>query len=104
MVQGVPMVLSLLKQKDGISGETKIDFNYSYSLQQMAKKIPRLTGPEYAEWINEGYRNSGYSYDYYDGSDYWRPLPQNAITTDWQDLIYQTAPTENYSLSFTGGK
>lgn len=93
----------LIKTKRGSSGETKINFNYSYSIQKIANKIPRFTGPEYAEWINEGYRNSGYNFDYYDGSAFYRPKPEDAITVDWQDLIYRDAPTKNYSLSFVGG-
>lgn len=92
----------LIKTKRGKSGQSKMDVNYSYGVQKVIKTYDRPTGPQYAERVNEGFRNAG-DVDRFDGSSIYFPVPAQAGTTDWQDLLYRQAATQNVGVSFSGG-
>lgn len=81
----------LIQTRKGSIDKDKPVFNFSseYSIQRLAKKIELLNGREFAIITNE-----------------IRPGSYNNVDavpdTDWQDLIFQTAPVQNHQLSITG--
>ena len=83
---GVIMVTT----KHGVIGQEPV-FSYTgeYSIQQVATKIDLLNGREYATLYNE--INPG-TFNNIDA------LPD----TDWQDLIFNTAPIHNHQVSARG--
>ncbi len=66
-----------------------VNFNAEYSVQEVGKTIDLLNGKEFGQITNEimpgTYNNLN-------------ALPN----TDWQSLIFRTAPQQNYQLSVTG--
>ncbi len=82
----------IVTTKGGKAGQETpvINFSGEYSIQKLQKKIDLLNGPEFATIVNE--INPG-TYN-----------NVNAVpSTDWQDLIFQTAPIQNYQFSASGG-
>ena len=81
----------IITTKTGTLGEEKASFNVSseFGLQHLAKKIDLLNGKEFAIISNEIVAGS------YNNVD----LVPN---TDWQDLVFETAPIQNHQLSVTG--
>jgi TonB-linked SusC/RagA family outer membrane protein len=81
----------LIQTKKGTPGQEKAIFSFSseYGIQRLAKQIDLLNGREFAIISNE-----------------IRPGSYNNVdavpNTDWQDLIFQTAPVQNHQLSITG--
>lgn len=82
----------IITTKSGKMGETKPSFSYSgeYGIQNLAKKISLLNGKEFATIANEIQAGT------YNNTD----LVPN---TDWQSLIFHTAPMQNHQLSVSGG-
>ncbi|MCK6618703.1 MAG: TonB-dependent receptor [Cyclobacteriaceae bacterium] len=82
----------IVTTKKGDRGSTYPTINVisEYSVQELPKKIDLLNGREYAivrNKINPGTYNN-----------------VDAVpNTDWQDLIFRTAPIQNYQISFAGG-
>ncbi|MDD4226886.1 MAG: TonB-dependent receptor [Mariniphaga sp.] len=88
----------LITTKSGKKGDTQIEFNSSYSVNQVSKTIDLLNGAEFAAFINEVYENSGNPKIPY-------PDPQSyGEGTDWQDLVFRKGSLQNYKLSASGGK
>ena len=83
------VILVQTKTADKGQARTIINFNAEYGIQQLAKKIDLLNGREFAIISNEIKPGS------YNNID---AVPN----TDWQDLIFQTAPMQNYQLSISG--
>jgi TonB-linked SusC/RagA family outer membrane protein len=81
----------LVTTKLGKVGGEKATFNYSgeAGMQKLTKKIDLLTGPEFALVKNRIVPGS-----------YGNPDLVN--NTDWQSLIFHTAPIQNHQLSATG--
>jgi len=81
----------LIQTKTGTLGQEKPLFSFSseYGIQQLSKKIDLLSGREFAIITNEIRPGS------YNNVDV---LPN----TDWQGLIFQSAPMQNHQLSITG--
>jgi TonB-linked SusC/RagA family outer membrane protein len=81
----------IITTKTGTPGQEKAAFNISseYGIQHLAKKIDLLNGREFAIISNEIIAGS------YNNVDL---VPD----TDWQDLVFSTAPIQNHQLSVTG--
>jgi TonB-linked SusC/RagA family outer membrane protein len=78
----------IVTTKRGAAGQETpvINFSGEYSIQKLQKKIDLLNGPEFATIVNE--INPG-TYN-----------NVNAVPdTDWQGLLFQTAPIQNYQFS-----
>jgi TonB-linked SusC/RagA family outer membrane protein len=77
------------KQGKQGDGKTIINFSGEYSVQRLLRKIDLLNGRQFGEVVNR-----------------FRPGEYNNLdalpNTDWQDLIFRTAPIQNYQLSFSG--
>ncbi len=82
----------LITTKSGTIGEEKTSFSYTgeYSIQSLAKKIDLLNGKEFGTIANEIPGDPSYN-------------NLDAVpNTDWQDLIFHTAPIQNHQLSAWG--
>ena len=82
----------LITTKSGTIGEEKTNFSYSgeYSIQHLAKKIKLLNGKDFGTIANEIPGDPSYN-------------NLDAVpNTDWQDLIFHTAPIQNHQLSAWG--
>ncbi len=84
---GVIMVTT--KSGKGEEGKTVFQFTGEVGMQTVAKKIDLLDGRQFAIISNEIKTGS------YNNVD---AVPN----TDWQDLIFQAAPIQNYQLSASG--
>lgn len=82
------IIVTSKKGKQGQEYPT-ISVNADYSIQSLNKRIDLLNGKEFATVVNE--INPG-SFNNVDA------VPN----TDWQDLIFETAPIQNYQVSAAG--
>ena len=90
---GVIMVTT----KRGKEGTPTFFANATYGIQKIQKKIALLNGPEYVEVAKEALIYNG------------QPIPaifndpSRWVETDWQDIIFQAAPYQNYQIGANGG-
>lgn len=89
----------LITTKRGQAGRPKITFNGYYGTQDLAKKVNMLNAKEYVAYFNEAAKNDGYG----DDELPFTPGVDDAINTDWQQEILQTAPVYDFSLGMAGG-
>lgn len=88
----------LITTKQGKSGETRVDFNSYYAIQEVGKTINLLNAKEFAELINERASNDGFP-------AYFTQEEVNSFSegTDWQDALFRKAPMQNHSITVSGG-
>lgn len=88
----------LITTKQGGSGETKVNFDSSYSIQSLRKKLDLMNGSEYAEFNNIQAINDN-------GEPYFTQEEVDSFGegTDWQDIVFSDAPILTTSLDVTGG-
>ena len=116
---GVVMVTT----KRGQNGAERVDVNFRTGFDQVAHKIKMLDAETYANYLNEKFYNDdkylGTSKTDTAGGDYQvpfsglrnrdtrirSPLPEDfkGHSTDWQDVIFQRAPVNEASVTFSGG-
>lgn len=97
--RGANGVIIITTRKGTEGGASIVSFSSYYGTQQIVKTIPLANAREYAILANEVYRNET-------GLTTNLPFPDvDAVGegTDWQEAVYQTAPIQNYNLSFSGG-
>ncbi|TDB67431.1 SusC/RagA family TonB-linked outer membrane protein [Arundinibacter roseus] len=105
----------IITTKRGTYGKSQISVDASYGFQQVANKLPMLNASEYAEYVADG-RDNAWVYAGGKASDpnsvrsaatRVRPEfrnPESLTTdTDWQDVLFRTAPVRNMQVSSTGG-
>ena len=83
------VILVTTKQGGTKSAKPVYNFSAEYGLQVLAKKIDLLDSKQFGKYVND--INPG-TYNNLDA------LPN----TDWQKLIFQNAPIQNYHFSITG--
>ena len=88
----------LITTKQGNLGQTNVDFEYSYSIQTLRKKMDLMNAKEYAMFYNEQQMNDA-------GVEYFSQDEINDFGegTDWQDIVFQKAPMQTSSLNINGG-
>lgn len=74
-----------------------IEYNAYTGFQETTRKMPVLNATEYAIIVNEAFAAGGSTPPFSDISGLGKG-------TDWQDVIFQTAPIQNHNISFKGGK
>ena len=88
----------LITTKSGKKGDMKVSFNSSFGSASVAKKLDLLNQEEWAKVSTAAYTAAGK-----------QPLaialnPEvSGAGINWQNEIYRTAPTKNYSLGLSGG-
>ncbi|MEH0153199.1 TonB-dependent receptor [Limibacter armeniacum] len=80
----------LVTTKKGKSGQFRISYNTSYSVQKEINRLELLNAKEFAAYINE---ITPESYDL-------NSLPYD---TDWQEEVLQQGSIQNHQLSVSGG-
>jgi TonB-linked SusC/RagA family outer membrane protein len=85
---GVVMITT--KKGSNTEAYPVISVNADYSIQQLNKRIDLLNGKEFATLANEITPGSFNNVD---------AVPN----TNWQDLLFRTAPIQNYQISAAGG-
>lgn len=88
----------IITTKQGQAGDTKVDFEASYSIQKLRKKLDLMNAKEYAMLNNIQAANDGLE-------PYFSEAEVNSFGEgfDWQDLVFQEAPIKMSSLSVRGG-
>jgi TonB-dependent starch-binding outer membrane protein SusC len=88
----------LITTKRGKAGRSQVTFDSYYAVQQVAKRLDLLNAKQFAELANERALNDGFT-------PYFTPEQVNSFKegTDWQNLIFQSAPLKNYSISASAG-
>jgi len=74
-------------------GKPKFSYHTTMGLNQVEKKIPVLSGPEYMEYARKAYEASGMEAPVFS---------ENVANTNWQDEIFQTGLFQNHQLSGNG--
>jgi TonB-linked SusC/RagA family outer membrane protein len=85
----------LITTKQGQAGAPRVSVEMFTGTQSVTRTYDLLTGPEYAEFVNE-----------WAASQELEPLyadPSSVASTDWQDLIFRRAPLQSFQASVTGG-
>lgn len=91
----------LVTTKRGAEGKTNIHMETEQSISTIAKKLDLLSASEYAEFYNEYRREKGATQDFFSQDEITQWKKNGG--TDWQDLMFRTAHTQNYKLSISGG-
>src|SRR5690606_25852033 len=88
----------LITTKKGRSGATAVDFESSFSSQSLIKKLDLMNAKEYAMFYNEQAANDNLA-------PYFTQEQINGFGEgfDWQDFVFQKAPTLTTSLNINGG-
>lgn len=85
----------LINTKRGRKGNSVISFNTYYGVQQVWRTLDMLNTREWMEYRNDLTNSVVFTEDDMNNPD----IPN----TDWQDVIFRSAPIANYDLSVTGG-
>jgi len=105
----------LITTKSGKEGKPKIDFSYEKGLQQVARKVEMMNSQEFIQfWVdahnNEWIKYGGKASDPQDIRPFNLRIPEEFLnnpnsfaTTDWQDVAFQDAYSDNVMLSLSGG-
>jgi TonB-linked SusC/RagA family outer membrane protein len=88
----------MITTKRGRAQPAHVSFNMYYGSQSVptGNRWDLLTGPEYVEYMNEAAENDGYGPGYFGD-------PTTQPNTDWQDVMFRTAPVTNLNASVQGG-
>lgn len=87
----------LITTKKGKDGETKIDFNASYGVSNISKRLEMMNSLEFLQTQRLAYENAGLV---------WPGEPEQGqvlTNTDWQDEFFKTGITKDLNLNVSGG-
>ena len=96
----------LITTKKGKAGKTQISLNSSYGQSWLPNKIDVISGDQYQEYSIELW---GPLLDALGLERSWQSIQDNLLgpvgdaSTNWQDEIFTTAPTQEHSLTASGG-
>jgi len=90
----------MITTRRGRSQPAQVNFNMYYGSQTVptGNRWDLLSGREYVEYMNEAAENDGYGAQYFGD-----PNDPNLVNTDWQAVMFRTAPVTNLNASVTGG-
>ena len=88
----------LITTKRGKSGESRVDYEGSMSVQNISNRIDVLNGKDYATYLNTMEQSQG-------GAPIYTQSELDAIGggTNWLDEVTRTGMISSHQLSFTGG-
>ncbi|WP_208646782.1 TonB-dependent receptor [Pedobacter jejuensis] len=97
----------LIQTKKAKDGQSNISLNAFYGIQSVPEKgrPDMMNAEEFAQFQNELYSDkikAGTATSI--PAEYQNPAQYRGGGTDWYDVLLQTAPIQNYSLSLTSGK
>ncbi|MBD2753016.1 SusC/RagA family TonB-linked outer membrane protein [Spirosoma validum] len=88
----------LITTRRGKEGQSRVDYEGSYSAQTIARNIDVLNGGDYARYLNLLEKSQGGSPRFTDAQ-----ISQIGQGTNWMDAVTQTGGLSSHQLSFTGG-
>jgi len=88
----------LITTKRGKSGKANIDFESSFSIEQPAKYFDMLGAKDWAVLMNESNDELGQKHTFTDDQ-----VAAMGAGTDWQREVFQSAMSQKYKLSVSGG-
>jgi len=88
----------MITTKSGKRGEMKVTFDAVYGVSSVNKKLDLLTADEWIRVSNAAYDAAGKAH-----LDIATNPEVSGKGVDWQDEIFRSAPTQNYSLGLSGG-
>ncbi len=88
----------LITTKNGQAGKSEITFDSYYSIQKLRKKIDLMNATEFAILANERALNDGVTPFFTESQ-----INSFGKGTDWQDVLYRTAPLQNHAITASGG-
>lgn len=86
----------IITTKKGSKGKLKVGYDGFYGIQNVYKPMDVLTAQEYMDVLNSIIDLGG-------GDPLQRINSIEGEGTDWQDLIYRTAKTQNHNITMSGG-
>ncbi|QGY46778.1 SusC/RagA family TonB-linked outer membrane protein [Maribellus comscasis] len=86
----------IITTKKGKEGKLRVGYDGYYGIQQVYKPLDVLTAQEYKDVLNSIIDLGG-------GDELQRIDQIEGGGTDWQDLIYRTARTQNHNITMSGG-
>ncbi|WP_460945660.1 SusC/RagA family TonB-linked outer membrane protein [Spirosoma daeguense] len=88
----------IITTKQGKSGKMTVDYEGSYSIQSLRKKLDLMNAKEYAMFYNEQATNDKVA-------PYFTQDQINSFGEgyDWQNLVFQKAPMQTHNLTVSGG-
>jgi TonB-dependent starch-binding outer membrane protein SusC len=88
----------LITTKRGEAGATRVDYESSFGVQTLRKKLDLMNATEYANFYNEQQLNDV-------GSKYFTDAEVQSFGKgfDWQDYCFRSAPIIRNSLTVSGG-
>ncbi|MEJ7828821.1 MAG: TonB-dependent receptor, partial [Segetibacter sp.] len=89
----------LITTKSGKAGNDKLTYSTRFDLSQLPKKLKLLSSYDYMKYRNEAAKNDGKDSLY---SDFQLDSISKETNTDWQDLVYRPALSQDHQLSFSG--
>lgn len=105
----------IITTKRGNHAKSQITLDASYGFQEVANKLKLMNARQYADFLVDG-RDNAWIYaggkkedpnEVRSAATRVRPEFRNpeslTVDTDWQDVIFRTAPVKNLQLSSTGG-
>lgn len=84
----------LITTKRGKAQESVISVNVSSGFQQAWNKLDMLNSRQWMEYRNDLTNSTVFTQ---------QDMDSNTINTNWQDVIFRTAPLSSYEVSATGG-
>jgi TonB-dependent starch-binding outer membrane protein SusC len=91
----------IITTKQGRGTRPQLTVDYFAGTQQVAKRYDLLNAQEFMDYANEFGRNSSTPFTPFPDSTYNKVLAAGT-NTDWQDLIFRSAPVQNLQLSVRG--
>jgi len=88
----------LITTKSGKSGKVKIDYDGYVGSQSLRKKLDLMNATEYALFYNEQASNDGLTPHFTE-----EEIASFGEGTDWQDVVFRTAPIINNTVTISGG-
>ncbi|GEO04355.1 SusC/RagA family TonB-linked outer membrane protein [Adhaeribacter aerolatus] len=88
----------LITTKQGKAGQTRVEYETTYSMQTLRKKLELMNGQEYAMLNNLQAANDKIALYFTQ-----EQINNFGEGTDWQDVVFQKAPMASSSLSVNGG-
>lgn len=88
----------MITTKKGKIGKMNVSFDAVYGIAKVNKTLDLLNGEEWVKVNNAAYAAAGK-----EGPEIARNPEVLGTGTDWQNEIFRSAPTQNYSLNLSGG-
>jgi TonB-linked SusC/RagA family outer membrane protein len=88
----------VITTRKGTRGRNNINYQGTYSVQTINKKLDLLGASDWAELYEEIDENGRNPYNQYPGNNL-----QQGVGSDWQDALLQTGSTQTHQVSLNGG-